>query len=410
MQCCTIRSLRDILFLALITYLLRNLSLPATLPSPPQNQPTPRTFRVPVIPYNDTEFKHRSKDFGRPVISHLSFLTQWKAFDRWVLMKYIENHVPYIKGVIYEEGGQWWRDMCRYVGFMDDDVSVRIEPKMLFSGKKKVFTRINVDVRSDFREDIDPFDAIGDEEAHISIDFATSGVVLPVEMVKGDTYLVSMAQDLKIELFSPGEANNLYQYSFLDPMYSLSQVDLSNPKSGERNLKKLVKYEVVIQKGNLLYIPPMWFYRISFYSSNIVLSLRTESIETPFLDFRSFKDTLQHSPNNMNNYSVEVAYISTEYISERLDSRPKDYMRNLVYSRYNHKLTETRESNYICPNISSVPHDLEASVHKTIDNYFDQWNTLSPEKMTNLASNLMELFYFTAEKNPLSLMLCFLQT
>ncbi len=86
----------------------------------------------------------------------------------------------------------------------------------------------------------------------------------------------------KFVLFSPTNWPGLYPYPFLHPSHAQAQVNASNPENVERfKLVRKVEYlEVILEPGDLLYIPPLWFHEVESLSVSISVNVWTDSHQT----------------------------------------------------------------------------------------------------------------------------------
>jgi hypothetical protein len=82
-------------------------------------------------------------------------------------------------------------------------------------------------------------------------------------------------------LFAPDQANNLYLYPFLHPGAQQSQVSFDAP-----DLRLFPQFasaralEAVLQPGDVLYLPPLWFHHVSALTSSMSVSVWTRFPET----------------------------------------------------------------------------------------------------------------------------------
>lgn len=64
-------------------------------------------------------------------------------------------------------------------------------------------------------------------------------------------------------MWPPENHKMFYLYPRLSPNYRQSQVDFEHPDlSAFPEFKLVNSYEVVLEEGDLLYLPPFWFHRV----------------------------------------------------------------------------------------------------------------------------------------------------
>ncbi len=98
---------------------------------------------------------------------------------------------------------------------------------------------------------------------------------------------------LRFILFSPDQASNLYLFPFLHPGAQQSQVDIDNidyeafpefknAKAVEvrtlrikLNVVILMHIQAILEPGDVLYLPPMWFHHVSALELSMSVSVWT---------------------------------------------------------------------------------------------------------------------------------------
>ena len=87
-------------------------------------------------------------------------------------------------------------------------------------------------------------------------------------------------------MFRPTNWPGLYPYPFLHPSHAQAQVNLSDSLNvGSFPLtKKVEAYRVVLQPGDLLFMPPMWFHHVESMDVSISVNVWTDSDQTAIME------------------------------------------------------------------------------------------------------------------------------
>ena len=90
----------------------------------------------------------------------------------------------------------------------------------------------------------------------------------------------------KFTLFSPINWPGLYPYPFLHPSHAQAQVNATDREDVERFklIKNVEALEVVLEPGDLLYLPPLWFHEVESMSVSISVNVWTDSHQTELVE------------------------------------------------------------------------------------------------------------------------------
>ena len=90
----------------------------------------------------------------------------------------------------------------------------------------------------------------------------------------------------KFTLFRPTNWPGLYPYPFLHPSHAQAQVNVSDASDarGFPLVSKVEAVEVVLQPGDLLYMPPLWFHHVESMSVSISVNVWTDSKQTGLME------------------------------------------------------------------------------------------------------------------------------
>ena|SRR3990167_6520241 len=85
-------------------------------------------------------------------------------------------------------------------------------------------------------------------------------------------------------LYPPEDSWDLYLYPYLHPRATKSQVPFFSEELHQQQLKysrnKVKPITAVIERGDVLYIPPLWFHSVRSIESSISLSMWSPCVET----------------------------------------------------------------------------------------------------------------------------------
>ena len=87
----------------------------------------------------------------------------------------------------------------------------------------------------------------------------------------------------KFTLFSPAQWPGLHPYPFLHPSHAQCQVNLSNAANDIArfpHLKEVTPMEVILEPGDLLYLPPLWFHHVESMEVSISVNVWTDTKQT----------------------------------------------------------------------------------------------------------------------------------
>ena len=109
-------------------------------------------------------------------------------------------------------------------------------------------------------------------------------------------------------MFRPTNWPGLYPYPFLHPSHAQAQVNLSDlSNAGTYPLTSRVEaYSVILQPGDLLYMPPMWFHHVESKSVSISVNVWTDSYQTSVME-EVFALTIPTGSNWSSDYVQAVA-------------------------------------------------------------------------------------------------------
>eukprot|EP01114_Cavostelium_apophysatum_P024805 TRINITY_DN9861_c0_g1_i1.p2 TRINITY_DN9861_c0_g1~~TRINITY_DN9861_c0_g1_i1.p2 ORF type:complete len:208 (-),score=38.71 TRINITY_DN9861_c0_g1_i1:26-649(-) len=143
----------------------------------------------------------------------------------------------------------------------------------------------------------------------------------------------------------------MYLYPRLSPNYRQVQVDVEFPnKKTFPNFDWSLGQQILLNEGEVLYLPPFWFHQVESVSSHdnqavISLNVWTESQEQLVMD-RIYGSDL-FLPFTRENQTKAAVLIWTEMISNRIAGT--DFLRKLHESRYAPIFGTASRSPKLCP-------------------------------------------------------------
>jgi len=97
-------------------------------------------------------------------------------------------------------------------------------------------------------------------------------------------FYVQLYGEKRFLLFPPSALQNLYLFPLLHPGAQASQVDLENPDLSAfplfENVSSANPVVAILQPGDVLYLPPMWFHHVSALTDSLSVSVWTPFKET----------------------------------------------------------------------------------------------------------------------------------
>lgn len=237
--------------------------------------------KIPVFEAEDPEhFAAALVEGGTPVVLKNTVVHQWQAMRKWTPY-YLAERVGELHG-IYSNENRWFgpyyddrkplAEFCpRITTYKTDLVLPGHEfSRLLFKpdhGKHIYFTG---DVDSLGPWAFDQVQPIGEllslNPSHSSVN-VWIGQPHVVAHCHYDGYHNLYAQlygRKKFKLYHPSSWPGLYPYPFLHPSHAQSQVNLSYTASRRRfkGVERVRWMEAVVEPGDLLYIPPLWFHEV----------------------------------------------------------------------------------------------------------------------------------------------------
>ena len=90
----------------------------------------------------------------------------------------------------------------------------------------------------------------------------------------------------KFTLFRPTNWPGLYPYPFLHPSHAQAQVNATDPKDVRKHplIGRVDALEVILEPGDLLYMPPLWFHEVESLGVSISVNVWTDSQQSELME------------------------------------------------------------------------------------------------------------------------------
>lgn len=132
-------------------------------------------------------------------------------------------------------------------------------------------------------DDIEPQEsfALGSDHEATTVWFSQAGNVANVHYDKSVNFVAQVVGQKRWLLFPPTEWERLYLHPSLHRHYHQSQVNLTDPRAnaGLPLLARAEAFEVVLNPGEVLFVPPFWFHCVEALTKSISVSMITPSQE-----------------------------------------------------------------------------------------------------------------------------------
>ena len=246
----------------------------------------------------DAEFAEECAAGGRPVVLRNSVVERWRARRHWS-PGYLQSRISRINGV-YKNRNRWfgpYYDSSKPLTHLSPrsnnyDTNVSMDGKRLFKklrqpseGEFLYFTG-DIDQLGEWAvEEIQPFSellVLNPQRSSVNVWMGQPRVIAHCHYDGYHNFYAQLYGTKKFTLFRPEDWPGLYPYPFLHPSHAQTQVNLSDIGERERfplSLKTRA-LEVVLNPGDLLYMPPLWFHLVESLDTSISVNVWTDSRQT----------------------------------------------------------------------------------------------------------------------------------
>lgn len=239
---------------------------------------------------------------GVPVILRNSVVEKWRARRLWV-PKYIQSKTSHIAGV-YRNDNRWFgpyydsHKPLTHLSGRTNNYSTNVTMT-----SKKFFQKLRNPSEGEFlyfTGDIDQLGewAVGDIQplselltlnpyrSSVNVWMGQPHVIAHCHYDGYHNFYAQLYGTKKFTLFRPTNWPGLYPFPFLHPSHAQTQVNLSDASDGERFplAERVRALEVILEPGDLLYMPPLWFHLVESLELSISVNVWTDSRQTALME------------------------------------------------------------------------------------------------------------------------------
>ena len=261
-----------------------------------------KTIKVITLPSPQTQFAADAIKGRKPLLIKNSVTTQWLAMNVWS-PQYLQSKLTELNG-IYQNENRWFgpyydinKPLVSYTTHSNPyKTNVTLTSKEFFdriqrpsTGRYHYFTG-DIDQLGEWAlEDISPIDELllpNPARSSINIWMGQPFVVAHCHYDGYHNFYAQLYGQKKFTLFRPTEWPGLYPYPFLHPSHAQAQVNLSHLGEGKKFPLSyhLEAYEVVLNPGDILYMPPLWFHHVESLDVSISVNVWTDSSQTSIME------------------------------------------------------------------------------------------------------------------------------
>ncbi|PRP80005.1 hypothetical protein PROFUN_12292 [Planoprotostelium fungivorum] len=255
--------------------------------------------QVDVIYLNqEDDFSEEIADRGLPVIIRNTSIHKWRATQLWT-PEYIESKMSHFYNVQKHQDKvfsyfQQGRPMSSLKGVIENYryttyQRINLTSSQFFQEMKKTppyhYYTASAEQLGPLYHDlypIEPFMVKNSswkiEESYLhrwtNVWFGPAGATTHTHYDISHNFYAQIYGKKRFVLFSPDQLNNLYLYPFLHPGGQQSQVrfDEWDHKSFP-NFAKAEAIEAVLEPGDVLYLPPLWFHHVTALTTSMSVSI-----------------------------------------------------------------------------------------------------------------------------------------
>ena len=256
-----------------------------------------------TLPSPAADFAQACAKRGVPVVLRNSVVTGWKASKLWT-PGYLQTKITRLSG-IYENSNRWFGPYFdKTKPLTGSAVRLNKYKTDLTLSSSEFFNRIQNPVRGRhlyFTGGIEQLGAWAEEHIQplgelLSLNPSRSSVnawigqphvIAHCHYDGYHNFYTQLYGTKKFTLFRPTNWPGLYPYPFLHPSHAQAQVNASErEESGQLYplVKEVEAVEVVLEPGDLLYMPPLWFHQVESMSVSISVNVWTDSRQTELVE------------------------------------------------------------------------------------------------------------------------------
>ena len=257
---------------------------------------------VTTLPSPTSSFAEMCAKHGVPLVLRNSVVMQWKAAKLWT-PDYLQAKLKTLHGV-YENDNRWFGPYFDQSKPLNSS-AVRINKYRtdLTLSSAEFFQRIQNPVRGRHlyltgdieqlgrwaEEHIQPINellTLNPRRSSINVWIGQPHVIAHCHYDGYHNFYAQLYGRKKFTLFRPTNWPGLYPYPFLHPSHAQAQVNISERLDTTRFplVGSVEAIEVVLEPGDLLYMPPLWFHHVESMSVSISVNVWTDSKQTELVE------------------------------------------------------------------------------------------------------------------------------
>eukprot|EP00731_Ephydatia_muelleri_P028041 Em0019g914a len=254
---------------------------------------------IEYLPTPDSSFAAKCEQRGVPLVIRNSGVERWDARKKWT-PSYLASKTSVLKGV-YENDNRWfgpYYDDRKPMTPMFDRVNpykIGLElPSAEFfrsiqspsDGRYLYFTG-DIEQLGDWAwNEIQPSKellVLNPTHSSVNVWIGQPHVIAHCHYDGYHNFYAQLYGRKKFTLFSPAAWPGLSPYPFLHPSHAQCQVNVSNSARDVVRfpaLKDVTPLEVILEPGDLLYLPPLWFHHVESMEVSISVNVWTDTKQT----------------------------------------------------------------------------------------------------------------------------------
>lgn len=257
--------------------------------------------KVPIeyLPTQESNFAAKCERRGEPLVIRNSVVESWDARRKWS-PNYLASKISKLKGV-YENDNRWFGpyfDGRKPMAAMFDRVNPYTNDLELPSanffrsiqrpseGRYLYFTG-DIEQLGDWAwSEVMPMKellVLNPTHSSVNVWIGQPHVIAHCHYDGYHNFYAQLYGRKKFTLFSPTHWPGLHPYPFLHPSHAQCQVNLSNAVNDVirfPSLKEVTPLEVILEPGDLLYLPPLWFHHVESMEVSISVNVWTDTKQT----------------------------------------------------------------------------------------------------------------------------------
>jgi len=226
-------------------------------------------------------FALKASDLRVPVIIKNSVTSTWPASKKWS-PSYLSKKISSLKG-IYQNNNRWfgpYYDKSKPLAHLNHTRKNFYHADLILKGERffqllehpknnsyLYFTGDIDDVGPWVWEDVQPIEELlilNAKHSSINLWMGQPNVIAHCHYDAYHNFYAQIYGRKRFTMFRPTEWPGIYPYPFLHPHHAQAQVNISDDISISMfpAVKHLEGYQVLLEPGDLLYMPPLWFHHV----------------------------------------------------------------------------------------------------------------------------------------------------